>query len=181
MLKNTTVFLLMMIASLTSTEALVEESAGLRFFGQILSYAEYEPWNWRPNATLQFFFQTSSKKNALVFYQDDHGSKQQFMDLWLLNGEARFRARIGQEMEEVQQRYIKHNFADSKWHRVKIELSEKEIIFSIDDDVIRPAKPIAFAKNTEPPAKNGALFVAGIPMETKWSYPTLFSEVFITM
>ena len=103
------------------------------------------------------------------------------MDLWLLNGEARFRARIGQEMEEVQQRYIKHNFADSKWHRVKIELSEKEIIFSIDDDVIRPAKPIAFAKNTEPPAKNGALFVAGIPMETKWSYPTLFSEVFITM
>ena len=180
MLKDITAFLLVM-ALLTWREALVEASAGLRFSGrEIASYAEYEPWNWRPNATLQFFFQTaSSQEKALVFYQDDRGRKQQFMDLFLIKGQARFRARVGQNMAEIEQRILEHNFADSKWHKVKVELSDKEIIFSIDEENIPPAEPIVYTKYSESPS-NGALFAAGIPMETQWSYPGLFSEVFIT-
>ena len=72
-----------------SQEKRVEGSAGLRFSGSnsLLngndsSYAEYEPWSWFPNATLQFFFQTSSRKKALLFYQDDGGDIN-FMSLFL--------------------------------------------------------------------------------------------------
>lgn len=154
------------------------ESAGLEFFGGLSSYAEYEPWNWRPNATLQFFFKTKSKKTAMVFYQDDDG-KNQFMDLFLINGKARFRAKVGQGMNEIEKRFIRHDFADSKWHKVKIELSEEDIKFSIDtEDKIHNAKPIAFTKYAES-ADNAALFIAGIPFEMgSWSYPALFTEVY---
>ena len=188
MLKDNMVFLLLMVALLTSVEVLVEGNAGYRFSGrftkhsaELAPHAVYEPWNWSPNATLQFFFQTNSHKDALIFHQDGPDGRDQFMDLFVLKDQgARFRAKIGEKMEKHAERFIKHDFADSEWHKVKIELSEKEIIFSIDD--IRPTEPsIAFTKNDES-SPNGPLYVAGIPMMKgrKWSYPRLFDEVLVT-
>ena len=185
MLKDIMVFLLVMMASLTSVEVLVEGSAGYRFPGrftkhELVPHAVYEPWNWSPNATLQFFFQTNSHKDALIFHQDGPRGRDQFMDLFLLKDQgARFRAKIGDKMEKHEERFIKHDFVDSQWHKVKIELSEKEIIFSIDD--IHPTEPtITFANNDEP-SENGPLYVAGIPMVNgEWSYRPLFREVFDT-
>lgn len=153
------------------------QSAGLRFFGKPNSHAEYESWNARPNATLQFFFQTNSKKTAMLFYQDDNGQSQ-FMDLFLIKGEARFRAR-NEGMRRAEERFIKRDFADSKWHQVKIELSEKEITFSIDtEDFIYNAMPIAFDKYVDS-SENAGLFVGGIPLEDRrWSHGGLFYDVY---
>lgn len=173
------VALLFLVSLLASSviQAAGAESAGLEFFGKLSSYAEYEPWNWRPNATLQFFFNTKSKKTAMIFYQDDDG-KNQFMDLFLINGKARFRVKVGQGMKEIEKRFIRYDFADSKWHKVKIEMSEEELKFSIDtEDTVYNAKPIAFTKYAESP-DNAALFIAGIPFQMGWSYPALFNEVY---
>lgn len=113
----------------------------------------------------------------MIFYQDDDG-KNQFMDLFLINGNATFRAKVGQGMKEIEKRIIGHDFADSKWHKVKIELSDEDIKFSIDtEDMIHNARPIAFTKNTES-SDNAGLFIAGIPFKRGWSYPALFSEVY---
>ena len=179
------VILFMIMASiLPKKNTFVESSAGLRFTGRMgrknsptVSHAEYEPWNWRPNATLQFFFQTSSREKALLFYQGDMGEKDQFMDLFLISGQARLRARIGQRIEKTEERIIKHDFADVQWHKVKIQTSEKEITFSIDD--IYHAKPnIEFTKNDEQLVYD-RLFVAGIPfIQPQWSNRGLFKEVF---
>ena len=154
------------------------ESAGLEFYGQVESYAEYEPWNWRLNATLQFFFQTKSKKPAMIFYQDDN-RESQFMDLFLINGKARFRAKI-QGMNEIEKRTIPNDFADSKWHKVKIELSEEEIKLSIDTEgTIYNAKPIVLTQYAES-LDNAALYVGGIPpFDGGWSYPAIFFDVYL--
>lgn len=166
-------------------EEIVEGSTGLRFSGRLdsktgdPSHAEYEPWNWRANTTLQFFFQKSSHEDALIFYQDDRAQYDQFMDLFILNGKARFRARVGQDMEGLEHRVIQRDFADSKWHQVKIEVSEKEIMFSIDD--IRPAEhTIKFTHYAES-ALNAPLYIAGIPMGAvkHLSYRRIIEEVLI--
>ena len=112
---------LIVVSSLAPSviQAAGTESTGLEFNGKVESYAKYEPWNWRLNATLQFFFQTKSRDPAMIFYQDDNG-KSQFMDLFLISpGKARFRAKV-QGMNEMATRFILHDFADSKWHKVKI-------------------------------------------------------------
>ena len=170
---------LIVVSSLAPSviQAAGTESAGLEFYGQVESYAKYEPWNWRLNSTLQFFFQTKSRDPAMIFYQDDNG-KSQFMDLFLINGKARFRAKV-QGMNEIETRFIQHDFADSKWHKVKIELSEEEIKLSIDtEDTIYNAKPIALAKYAES-LDNVALYVGGIPpINQGWSYPAIFTDVY---
>lgn len=176
------ILFLIMASILPKKNTFVESGAGLRFTGRMsrknsptVSHAEYEPWNWRPDATLQFFFQTSSREKALLFYQGDTGQKDQFMDLFLIPGQARLRARIGKTMAETEESTIEHDFADNRWHKVKIQTTEKEIIFSIDD--IYHAKPnINFTKNDEQLAYD-RLFVAGIPFER--SNHDLFHEVFI--
>lgn len=171
-------FLIVMSSMAPSAiQAAGTESAGLEFFGQVETYAEYEPWNWRHNATLQFFFQTKSKKPAMIFYQDDNGESQ-FMDLFLINGKARFRAKI-QGMNEIEKRVIRHDFADSKWHKVKIELSGEEIKFSIDtEDTIYNAMPIGLAQYAES-IDNAALYIGGIPPVNRgWSYPAIFFNVY---
>ncbi|XP_067032719.1 neurexin-1-like [Acropora muricata] len=179
------ILLLMMASILPKKNILVESGDGLRFTGRMgrknsptVSHAEYEPWNWRPDATLQFFFQTSSREKALLFYQGDTGQKDQFMDLFLIPGQARLRARIGKTMAETEESMIEHDFADNRWHKVKIQTTEKEIIFSIDD--IYHAKPnINFTKNDEQLAYD-SLFVAGIPLKRQnWSNRDLFDEVFL--
>ena len=168
---------LIVVSSPSLIQAAGTESAGLEFYGQPESYAEYEPWNWRLNATLQFFFQTKSKKTAMIFYQDDNGQSQ-FMDLFLINGKARFRAKV-QGMNEIDKRVIRHDFADSKWHKVKIELSEEEIKLSIDtEDTIYNAKPIVLTQYAES-LDNAALYVGGIPPNFPgWSYPAIFNNVY---
>ena len=100
-------YILVFLLVVCSQEKRVEGSAGLRFSGSnsLLngndsSYAEYEPWSWFPNATLQFFFQTSSRKKALLFYKDDGGDIN-FMSLFLTrSGFDKFRARFGLERAE---------------------------------------------------------------------------------
>jgi len=181
-----------LVASLIQAEG--AESAGLQFYGKVESYAEYEPWNWRVNATLQFFFRTKSKKKSgLIFYQDDDG-KNQFMDLFLINGrEARFRAKV-QGMDETEKRVIRHDFADSKWHQVKIEFSEKEIKLSIDTEdtqsqktkplktkplKIYKARPIVLTQYAES-LDNAALYFGGIPTDNQgWTNPEIFYDVYL--
>ena len=173
--------LVLIVVSLLAPSAIQaagSESAGLEFFGQVESYAEYEPWNWRLNATLQFFFQTKSKKPALIFYQDDN-RESQFMDLFLIDGKARFRAKV-QGMNEIEKRIIRHNFADSKWHKVKIELSEEEINLSIDtEDTIYNAMPIVLTQYAAESLDNAGLYIGGIPpIDRGWSYPAIFFNVY---
>lgn len=179
------ILLFLMASMLLRENTLVESShsAGLRFSGRMspnsatVSHAMYEPWSWRPNATLQFFFQTSSREKALIFYQGDKGQKDQFMDFFLISGHARLRARVGKKMWNIEERVIKRDFADVKWHKVKIESTEKEILFSIDDTYASPT--ILFSKNDEP-LLNDPLFIAGIPLEKRqWSNRELFSDVFL--
>ena len=184
--RHTIVISFMIMASiLPKKNTFVESSAGLRFTGRMgrknsptVSHAEYEPWNWRPNATLQFFFQTSSREKALLFYQGDMAEKGQFMDLFLMSGQARLRVRVGKTMDEIEERIVEHDFADVQWHKVKIQTTEKEITFSIDD--IYHAKPnIEFTKNEEQ-LVYGRLFVAGIPFIRHQSWNRgLFKEVFL--
>ena len=174
------VVFLIVVSSLAPSviQAAGTESTGLEFNGKVESYAEYEPWNWRLNATLQFFFQTKSRDPAMIFYQDDNG-KSQFMDLFLISpGKARFRAKV-QGMNEMATRFILHDFADSKWHKVKIELSEEEIKLSIDtEDKIYNATPIARTQYAES-LDNAALYIGGIPPILQgWSYPEIFFDVY---
>ena len=180
--------LLLVVSTLSPREALVERSASLRFSGEFsdnaetTSYAEYDPWSWRPNATLQFFFQTSAQKEALIFYQDD--GNNQFMDLFLLkdSGHARFRAKVGKEIE-AKQRVIEQKFTDNKWHKVKIELTANEIRFSIEDEngeLHTKDLPIEMSKYAESHTSSG-LFVAGIPLNPpKFSHSNLLDEVYMT-
>lgn len=173
------VVFLIVVGSLVASviQAVGAESVGLEFYGQVESYAEYEPWNWRLNATQQFFFQTKSKKPAMIFYQDDNRASQ-FMDLFLINGKARFRAKV-QGMNEIEKRVIRHDFADSKWHKVNIELSEEEIKLSIDtEDTIYNARPIVLTQYAES-LDNAALYVGGIPLINQgWSYAAIFFNVY---
>jgi len=155
-----------------SQERRVEGSAGLRFSGNDSSYAEYEPWSWFPNATLQFFFQTSSRKKALVFYQDD-GGLINFMSLFLTrSGFAKFRARLGPSEEEEHE--IKHNFADSQWHKVRIKIDGTKVHFSIKDQsgLVHTAEPPGEIRESAQ-TRTSVLFVAGIPLS---SSPLDFSD-----
>lgn len=146
-------------------QASVDGSAGLRFSGSSNSYAEYDPWSWFPNATLQFFFQTSEQKEALLFYQDDavKGADYYFMCLFLTSsGFAKFRARLGPGIEE---REIKHNFADNQWHKVRIKIDVKKVHFSIKDQngVVHTAEtPFQMSASDQTRAYN-VLFIAGVP------------------
>ena len=154
-------------------QASVDGSAGLRFSGS--SYAEYDPWSWSTNATLQFFFQTSEQKKALLFYQDDavKGTNYYFMCLFLTSsGFAKFRARLGPWTEE---REIKHNFADSQWHKVRIKIDAKKVHFSIKDQngVVHTAEPPFEISASAQTRAYYVLFIAGIPLS---SSPTDFSD-----
>lgn len=164
-------------------EARVEGSAGLRFSGS--SYAEYDPWSWFPNATLQFFFQTREQKRALLFYQDDaeDGANYYFMSLFLTkSGFAKFRARLGQREEE---REIKRNFADSQWHKVRIKIDGTKVYFSMYDQngseyTAEPPIEISASAQTR---TNNVLFVAGIPLSSSssdFSDTTLLEHVIST-
>ena len=155
-------------------QACVDGSAGLWFSGS--SHAEYDPWSWLPNATLQFFFQTSEQKRALLFYQDDavDGANYYFMCLFLTSsGFAKFRARLGPSEEE--EREIKHNFADSEWHKVRIKIDGKKVHFSIKDQngLVRIAEPPFEISASAVTRENSVLFIAGIPLS---STPTDFSD-----
>lgn len=163
-----------------------EESAGYYFFGKILSQAVYEPWKWRANGTLQLFFKTASKKSKMMMFYQDEKTHGQYMDLFLLKGKARFRVKMGQEMQTFEERVIEQDFADSKWHEVKIELSEKEIRFSINDTkgILYSAEPIPFTEYNNPSniVFDDYLFVAGLTAEkmdkSSLAYPGLFDEVY---
>ena len=159
-------------------QARVNGSAGLRFSGS--SYAEYDPWSWFPNATLQFFFQTREQKKALLFYQDDavkggafEGTKYYFMCLFLTSsGFAKFRARLGPQVEE---REIEHNFADSKWHKVRIKIDRIKLYFTIEDEngLVHTAEPPVEISASAQTRANSVLFIAGIPLSLS---PTDFSD-----
>ena len=154
-------------------QARVDGSAGLRFSGS--SYAEYDPWSWFPNATLQFFFQTSEQKKALLFYQDDafEGTNYYFMCLFLTSsGFAKFRARLGPGTE---QREIEHNFADSKWHKVRIKIDRIKLYFTIEDEngLVHTAEPPVEISASAQTRANSVLFIAGIPLSLS---PTDFSD-----
>ena len=154
-------------------QARVDGSAGLRFSGS--SYAEYDPWSWFPNATLQFFFQTREQKKALLFYQDDafERTKYYFMCLFLTSsGFAKFRARLGPATEE---REIGHNFADSKWHKVRIKIDRIKLYFTIEDEngLVHTAEPPVEISASAQTRANSVLFIAGIPLSLS---PTDFSD-----
>lgn len=166
-------YILVFLLVVCSQERRVEGSAGLRFSGNDSSYAEYEPWSWFPNATLQFFFQTSSRKKALLFYQDD-GGLINFMSLFLTrSGFAKFRSRLGLEWA-VEEREIKRNFADSRWHKVRIKIDGTKLYFTIEDEngLVHTAEPPVEMRESAP-TRTSVLFVAGIPLSLR---PSDFSD-----
>ena len=141
--------------------------------------AEYDPWSWFPNATLQFFFQISEQKRALLFYQDDavKGAGYYYMCLFLTrSGFAKFRARLGPGTEE---REINHNFADSKWHKVRIKIDRTKLYFTIEDEngLVNTAEPpVEISASAQTGAKS-VLFIAGIPLSSSpmdFSAPKFF-------
>ena len=165
------------------------ESGGYYFLGKLKSHAEYEPWNWLANATLQFYFKTWSKSKMMMFYQEEktHG---QHMDLFLIKGKLRLRVKMGQNMASFQKRFIedKVDFADSGWHEVKIELSGSEIRFFVNstDGNVYSADPIPYTEynpSTTSHQNIESLQVAGLAIRKgfKWnelSYPSIFKEVY---
>ena len=165
------------------------ESGGYYFFGEVMSHAEYEPWNWLANATLQFYFKTGRKSKMMMFYQEEktHG---QHMDLFLTKGKLRLRVKMGQNMASIQKRFIedKVDFADLGWHEVKIELFRSEIRFFVNstDGNVYSADPIPYTEynpSTTSHQNIESLQVAGLAIRKgfKWnelSYPSIFKEVY---
>ena len=165
------------------------ESGGYYFLGKLMSHAEYEPWNWRANTTLQFYFKTWSKSKMMMFYQEEktHG---QHMDLFLIKGKLRLRVKMGRNMISIQKRFIedKVDFADSGWHEVKIELSESEIRFFVNstDGNVYSADPIPYTEynpSTTSHQNIESLLIAGLPFRkgfkgSEMSYPSFFYEFY---
>ena len=165
------------------------ESGGYYFLGELKSHAEYEPWNWLANATLQFYFKTWSKSKMMMFYQEEktHG---QHMDLFLIKGKLRLRVKMGQNMVSIQKRFIedKVDFADSGWHEVKIELFGSEIRFFVNstDGNVYSADPIPYTEynpSTTSHQNIESLLIAGLPIRkgfkgSEMSYPSFFNEFY---
>ena len=159
--------------------AAIKASVGLRFFGDGYGYAEYEAWNWNPNGTMQLFFKTSSDKKAWIFYQDRKSDgddvESQFMDLFLVRGGARFRARVGNEVKSC---LIRGHFHNSQWHRVSVKTSDAEIRVSINKTSCKCTVNLSAQYSSS--KFNGQLFTGGIPFYIfpQWSYPAIQYEIY---
>ncbi|XP_066018979.1 uncharacterized protein [Pocillopora verrucosa] len=159
------------------------ESGGYYFLGKLKSHAEYEPWNWLANATLQFYFKTWSKSKMMMFYQEEktHG---QHMDLFLKKGKLQLRVKMGQNMVSIQERFIedKVDFDDSGWHEVKIELSGSEIRFFVNstDGNVYSADPIPYTEynpSTTSHQNIESLQVAGLAIRKGFKWNELYHTI----
>jgi len=153
-------------------------NTGLSFNGTKLSFAEFKPWDVSSNGVLEIYFK-SAKKNALLLYQDD-GLGQDWIDVFLIEGNARLRIRMG-ECHFVEDTTIHGNFTDSMWHRMTIRRNFSLTTLAIDG---HEAESIVCEETFESPAKprpsKSSLYLGGIPLFSRqrghWSNPNIFYE-----
>ncbi|KAK3742951.1 hypothetical protein QZH41_014194 [Actinostola sp. cb2023] len=157
--------------------------AGLQFSGKLDQYAEYETWDFSMNGTLSFLFQTH-KRSAFLLYQDNRRNDrgQDFLDVFILNGNIRMRLNIG-FCSQGSELTVRGDFSDSKWHYVTISLGYKAVSFSVDktekSKAVHCENPERFA--TLRKRRWTAMYLGGIPIFEKfssmaWSSPTILRE-----
>lgn len=168
--------------------ALVDSTAGLRFKADSKwSYAEFTGWSMPEISELQFYFKTGSKKSAILLYQDNgiDGYTNDYLEVSLVkHGHARLRLR-GNGCSKTYL-YIRRNFTDNSWHKLKISRHGVHLNLSVDNissETITCIQPPRFS------GRNGkaqsSLFMGGIPLEHpqgtptdgKWALTGLFRKV----
>lgn len=105
------------------------------------TYTTYEPWNLR--GELSFVFRTS-QTNVFLAYQDD--GQHHFIEIFLYDGDIRFKSTLGDcAVEEV---YVKGDFSDLHWHRVRVIIKPDNFSISVDDaTTMLPCKPQVHGQN----------------------------------
>lgn len=183
MIKNLS--LLVLISMLV---ALVDSTAGLRFKADSKrSYAEFTGWPMPEISELQFYFKTGSKKPAILLYQDNGVDRDtnDYLEVSLVkHGHVRLRLR-GNGCSKTYL-YIRRNFTDDSWHKLKISRHGVRLNLTVDNissEYISCVQPPRFS------GRNGkaqsSLFMGGIPLENpqgtptdgKWALTGLFRKV----
>jgi len=168
--------------------ALVDSTAGLRFKADSKrSYAEFTGWPMPEISELQFYFKTGSKKPAILLYQDNGVDRDtnDYLEVSLVkHGHVRLRLR-GNGCSKTYL-YIRRNFTDDSWHKLKISRHGVRLNLTVDNissEYISCVQPPRFS------GRNGkaqsSLFMGGIPLENpqgtptdgKWALTGLFRKV----
>ena len=181
--------LLSLLVLFSMLVALVDSTAGLRFkVDSKRSYAEFTGWSMPEISELQFYFKTGSKKPAILLYQDngvDGYYTNDYLEVSLVkHGYVRLRLR-GNGCSKTYL-YIRRNFTDSSWHKLKISRRGVRLDLSVDNissEYITCAQPPRFSGRYG--KAQSSLFIGGIPLEYpqgtltdgKWALTGLFRKV----
>lgn len=140
----------------------------------ISSYTTYEPWNLQ--GELNFVFKTS-QATVFLAYQDD--GENAFIGIRLYNGDIRLRSSIGDcNTEEV---YVKGDFNDLHWHRVRVIIEQNNFSISVDDSTRRLLCKPQQAHRQNRKADGQYLYVANFSPLIHWNlnklvFPGTFYE-----
>lgn len=178
--------LLSLLVLFSMLVATVDSTAGLRFTADF-TYAEFTGWSMPEVSELQFYFKTGSNKPAILLYQDNgvDGYPNDYFEVSLVkHGHVRLKLR-GDGCSKTHL-YIRRNFTDNSWHKLKISRHGARVNLSVDNisnEYITCAQPPRFS------GRNGkaqsSLFMGGIPLEYpqgtstkgKWALTGLFLRV----
>ena len=180
--------LLSLLVLFSMLVAIVDSTAGLRFKADpTSSYAEFTGWSMSEFSELQFYFKTGSKKPAILLYQDNGVDRDtnDYLEVSLVkHGHVRLQLRGDRCSKRYL--YIRRNFTDNSWHKLKISRHGARLNLSVDNvsnDYITCVQPPRFS------GRNGkaqsSLFMGGIPLENaqgistngKWALTGLFLKI----
>ncbi|KAK3742936.1 hypothetical protein QZH41_003856 [Actinostola sp. cb2023] len=165
------------LAFLLCLTTLASADTGLRFNETNLPFAEYRPWDLSTNGAMEIYFKTA-KRYALLLYQDD-GEGKDWIDVFLVNGKARLRLRMGTCDRE--NTLLNGNFTDSKWHHLRVKRNFSLTSISVDgvESESLDCKNTAGSPAKPKPSKS-SMYLGGIPLLSKrpghWSNPNIFLE-----
>ena len=166
--------------------AIVDSTAGLRFTADS-TYAEFTGWPMPEFSELQFYFKTGSNKPAILLYQDNGVDldTHDYLEVSLVkHGHVRLQLR-GDGCSKTNL-YIRRNFTDNSWHKLKISRRGAHLNLSVDNnsnEYTTCVQPPRFSGRNG--RAHGSLFMGGIPIEDlqgsptkeKWAKTGLFLKV----
>ena len=153
--------------------AIVDSTAGLRFTADS-AYAEFTGWSMPEFSELQFYFKTGSNKPAILLYQDNGVDRDtnDYIEVSLVKyGHVRLQLR-GDGCSKTNL-YIRHNFTDNSWHKLKISRHGARLNLSVDNissEYTTCVQPPRFSERNG--KAQGSLFMGGIPIEDPQGTPT---------
>ena len=180
--------LLSLLVLFSMLVALVDSTAGLRFNADSKrSYAEFTGWSMPEISELQFYFKTGSKKSAILLYQDNGVDRytNDYLEVSLVkHGYVQLQLR-GNGCSKMQL-YIRRNFTDNSWHKLKISRHGVRLNLNVDNissEYITCVQPPRFSGRYG--KAQSSLFMGGIPLEYpqgtstegKWALTGLFLKI----